>query len=127
LSSDLETGKSKRKSELTKNELMRMLQTCMKNNLKYRHVLADSWFSSKENLNFIKFDLNKDFIMALKSNRTVALSMEDKRQGRFVKVSSLQLEENAVYNVCLKELEFPVSLLNYKQRWKRRHFVSYMQ
>jgi hypothetical protein len=47
-------------------------------------VLADNWFSSKENMAFIKVEMEKNFIMALKSNRTVALSLEDKRQAKAV-------------------------------------------
>jgi len=33
-------------------------------------------------MRFIRQDLERHFIMALKSNRTVALSEEDKKQGR---------------------------------------------
>ena len=110
--SDLKTRKTKRKSEVTKNELMRdMLRVCRKNQIKYKYVLADSWFSSKDNMSFIKLDLKKDFIMALKTNRIVALSMEDKKKGRFVKISSLRLRKNTAKTVYLKGLDFPVSLL----------------
>ena len=119
LFSDLETRKSKRKSTLTKNELMRnMLRICRKNQIKYKYVLTDSWFSSKDNMNFIKHDLNKDFIMALKTNRTVALSMEDKRKGQFVKVRSLHFEKNTAKVVYLRGLEFPLTLL--KQIFKNK-------
>lgn len=48
--------------------------------------------------------------MALKSNRTVALSLEDKRQGRFVRVDALPLQENTVLPVYIKGLSFPVVL-----------------
>ena len=117
--SELTTRKTKRKSMVTKNELMRdMLSVCRKNQIKYKYILADSWFSSKENMNFIKLDLKKDFIMALKTNRTVALSMEDKKKGRFVKVSSLHFEKNTCKIVYLKGLDFPVALL--KQVFKNK-------
>ncbi len=47
LYSDLATKKVKRKNEETKNDMLRqMLKTCRKNQLKYRYVLADSWFSA---------------------------------------------------------------------------------
>ena len=70
---------SNAKSEVSKNQLLRqMLRTCQQNRLCYRYVLADSWFSAKENLLFIRQDLKKHFIVALKSNRTVALSPQDK-------------------------------------------------
>ena len=89
---EVETRKLKRHSSVTKNEHLRqMLRTCRQNQLRYRYVLTDNWFSSKENMAFIKIELGKEFVMALKSNRTVALSLEDKRQGRFVRVDSLPL------------------------------------
>ena len=72
---DAKTGRHKRKSEVTKNELMRrMLRVCQRNQLHYRYVLADSWFSAKENLDCIRRELDRHFIVALKSNRTVALT-----------------------------------------------------
>ena len=44
---DLKTRKEKRKSIITKNELLRnMLTTCCKNQLKWRYVLADSWMKT---------------------------------------------------------------------------------
>ncbi len=79
------TRKLKRHSAITKNvHLRQMLRVCQQNQLRYRYVLADNWFSSKENMAFIKTELEKDFAMALKSNRTVALTLEDKRQGALV-------------------------------------------
>jgi SRSO17 transposase len=81
---DHSTGRLRRRSEVTKNELMRrMLRVCRNNGLEYSYVLADSWFSSKQNMEFIHDELGKQFVIALKSNRTVALSYEDKLQGGF--------------------------------------------
>ena len=89
LYTDVKTRRVKRKSLVTKNDLMRdMLSVCKRNRIKYRYVLADSWFSAKENLQFIRNSLDKHFVVAIKSNRTVALSYEDKRDGRFVLVQS---------------------------------------
>ena len=108
---EIETKKLKRKSSTTKNEHLRhMLRVCQQNQLRYRYVLTDRWFSSKENMIFIKVELGKEFVMPLKSNRTVALSLEDKRQGRFVRVDALPLEENTVLQVYIKGLSFPVVL-----------------
>ena len=55
--------------------------TCRKNDIKYKYVLADNWFSSKENIEFIDKTLHKYFILGLKSNRTVALSISDKKNN----------------------------------------------
>lgn len=116
---DIQTRQVKRHSALTKNEQLRqMLRVCQQNQLRYRTVLTDNWFSSKENMTFIKVELNKDFVMALKSNRTVALSLEDKRQGHFVRVDALPLEDNTARLVFIKGLSFPVMLA--KQVFKNK-------
>ena len=94
LFADIAIRKEKRKSNTTKNQLMQqMLMACTRNELKYRYVLADSWFYFSENIRFIHLDLNKHFIFALKSNRTVALSIEDKKAGNFMRIDSLNYPE----------------------------------
>ncbi|MBT5831552.1 MAG: transposase [Candidatus Latescibacteria bacterium] len=110
--SDIKTRRVKRKSDVTKNELLRqMLLTCQHNQLKYRYILADSWFSAKENLTFITHKLNKHFVVALKSNRTVALSYEEKLEGRFSRIDALDLPEHQPVQGWIKGLDFPVLLL----------------
>ena len=110
--SDVKTRRVKRKSLVTKNDLMRdMLGVCKRNRIKYRYVLADSWFSSKENLQFIRNSLEKHFVIAIKSNRTVALSYEDKRAGRFARIDAQNLAEHKPVQAYIKGLDFPVLLL----------------
>ena len=87
-----------------------MLQTCQHNQIKYRYILADSWFSAKDNLTFIRHRLDKHFIVALKSNRTVALSKEDKLQGRFSRIDALPWSEDTPLLGWIKGLDFPVLL-----------------
>ncbi len=112
LFSDVQTQQVKRKSLHTKNELMRkMLRTCQHNQLPYRYVLADSWFSAKDNLTFIRQTLKKHFVVALKSNRTVALSYEQKRQGAFTRIERCELPEHQPVPGWIKGLDFPVLLL----------------
>jgi len=90
---DINTRQVKRMSTVTKNELMRgMIQQCLKNRLPFRYVLMDSWFTAKENLAFIVAK-GKHFIGALKDNRLVALSEDNKKQGRFTRVSDIALED----------------------------------
>ena len=109
---DENTGQLKRRSEVSKNELMRrMLQVCQQNQMEYRYVLADSWFSSKENLSFIHHGLGKEFIIALKSNRTAVLSYETKLQGSFHRIDTLDLPEGQPVRGWLRGLDFPVLLL----------------
>jgi len=105
---EIETRKLKRQSSITQNERLRQMPRVRRQNqLRYRSVLTDNGFSSKENRVVIKQDLGKDFVMALKSNRTVA---EDRRQGRFVRVDALPREEDTVLQVHLKGVPFPVVL-----------------
>ena len=112
LFSDMQTRQVKRKSLHTKNELMRqMLRTCQHNQLPYRYVLADSWFSAKDNLTFIRKTLDKHFVVALKSNRTVALSYAQKRQGAFTRIDGCELPEHQPVQGWIKGLDFPVLLL----------------
>lgn len=91
--SDIATKKLKRKGEKTKNEMMReMIETCIGNALKFRFVLMDSWFSSEENFDFIT-GKGRHFIAALKDNRLIALSEEDRKKKRFVRVDELDFPE----------------------------------
>lgn len=107
---DPKTGKKKRKSRQTKNEMFRaMVQTCTQNRLIFKYVLADSWFASKENMAWV--NRKKDFIFAIKSNRIVALSLGEKLRGQFKSVSSLELEKDEAVQVYIQGLEFPVLLV----------------
>jgi hypothetical protein len=99
---DVQTRQIKRASEVTKNEMMRsMIATCVNNALKFRYVLMDSWFAATENFEFI-VKKNKHFIAALKDNRLVALSEADKKQGRFVRIDTLQLADKQAVRGWLK-------------------------
>ena len=99
---DLVTRKIKRTSEVTKNEQMReIIGTCVANQLKFRYVLMDSWFAAQENFEFI-VKKKKHFIAALKDNRLVALSEQDKKEGRFVRVDTLRLTSKQAVRGWLK-------------------------
>lgn len=101
-----------RKSPLSKNEhYRRMLRACQDNRIKFRYVLSDVWYSSSENMRCIKEDLGKEFIMPIKSNRKVALSLEDKKRGVYEQVGSMELEPDTVVKVYLEQVEFPLLLV----------------
>lgn len=87
-----------------------MLNTCVLNAIKFRYVLMDSWFASQENFEFI-LKKKKHFIAALKDNRLVALSREDKKQGRFVRISELDLADKQAVRGWLKGFEQEVLLV----------------
>lgn len=72
---DKKTGKQKRVCPQTKNDYFReMVAQCQKNQLPFRYVLADSWFSAADNMVYLKNERRTDFVFPLKENRKVALS-----------------------------------------------------
>ena len=108
---DKKSGKMKRRSPTTKNDHYRqMLEVCVHNEIPFRYVLNDSWYASADNMMFIRHELDRHFIMALKSNRKVALSAQDKSQGRYQTVSTLDLPEGTVREVYLESVDFPLLL-----------------
>ena len=58
----------------------------------------------------IHWNQKKFFVGVLKSNRMVALSKQDKLQGKFIKVEQLDLQTNRAYKVWIKGLNFEVLL-----------------
>jgi len=109
--SDIKTRTIKRKSDITKNELMReIIQTAINNQLKFRYILMDTWFSAKENFDFI-IKKNKEFIAALKSNRLFATSLHNKHQGSFQRVDELELSDKESVRGYLKGYEKEVLIV----------------
>jgi transposase len=109
---DKKTGKEKRKSAITKNERYRqMLQIVNNNQIPFRYVLNDLWFAAAENMRFVKLDLKKEFIMALKSNRKVALSENDKANGLYQRIDQLELPEDTTLTIYLEGIPFPLQLV----------------
>ena len=64
-----------------------MLEVCPKNRIEFRYVLNEVWYASSENMSYIKRELEKEFIMPLKSNRKVALSLSKKRSEERVRAT----------------------------------------
>ena len=109
---DPKTSKAKRRSKTTKNEHMRqMLQVVSRNQIPFKYVLTDIWFASAENMRFVKLDLQKDFIMALKGNRKVALSEDDKAKGKYQRIDKLNIPEGVTQTVYLEGVPFPLHLV----------------
>jgi len=105
---DPETGKKKRRSSINKNEYFRsMFKQSLTNSIKFKYVLADIWFSSKENMEYI-IENGKHFIFAIKKNRSVALSSKDKAKGKFKSVESLNLKEGEIIKCFFKGMDTEV-------------------
>ena len=109
---DKKDGKQKRRSPISKNEYYRELLTSAKRNqIPFKYVLSDVWYSAAENMLFIKHELNKDFIMPLKVNRKVALTEQAKRSGQWVRLDQLTLEANTPVEIYLESVDFPLTLV----------------
>jgi hypothetical protein len=108
---DAKSGIAKRRSPIGKNDYYRaLLQQAIANQIPFRYVMNDVWYGSAENMRFVKHTLQKDFIMPLKANRKVALSLADKLAGQYVRVDTLVLEANIVQEIYLEGVDFPLLL-----------------
>lgn len=106
---DSKTGKAKRCSEMTKNARYRLLLlACAHNQLRFAYVLNDAWYASADNIMFVVHALKKDFVMPLKENRKVALSLADKQHGQYAAISTLDWPEGTTRQVWLEAVDFPL-------------------
>jgi DDE superfamily endonuclease len=109
---DKKDGKQKRRSPVTKNEIYQtLLRHTVQNQIPFRYVLNDVWYSSADNMKFVKHSLKKDFIMPLKANRKVALGLAAKLHGQFVRLDALPLEPHTRLEVYLEGVDFPLYLV----------------
>jgi hypothetical protein len=106
------SGKICRKAKVTKNEIFREKLEIItsENQLKYKYILADKWFSSNENMEFIENTLKKKFVIPLKRNRLVALNIEDKNRGNYVTISSIDTEDFSSRSLYLQGVEMPLKI-----------------
>ena len=112
-------GVLKRRSPENKNAKFRKLVSqAVHNKINFEFVLADSWFCSGENMKWVKQTHKKDFIFAIKKNRKVALSLEDKKKGHYQALSELITEDKTTQTVYLKGVDFPLTLV--KQVFKNK-------
>ena len=115
---DEKTGVQKRRSPETKNEMMQaMIKRQIQNEVKFRYILADSWYSSAENMRFI-VRKKKMFIFEIKSNRMIALGVKERNAGAFARVDQAVIPEGEPVRVWIKDMEFSVSV--FKQVFKNK-------
>jgi hypothetical protein len=115
---DEKSGETKRKSPMTKNEMMQeMIKRQVQNQVQFRYILADSWYSSAENMRFIA-KRKKVFIFELKENRLMADSEQKRNIGAFERLEHAAIPEEKPMKVWIKDLEFPV--LIFKQVFKNK-------
>lgn len=118
---DSKSGKEKVRSSINKNETFRNLVLQASKNTFFSYALSDSWFCNSDNMAFVASKCNNNFIMAMKENRKVALSLEDKKQGKYISIKELN-PEGHVLSVYVKSLDFP--LLITKQVFKNGDGVT---
>jgi len=87
-----------------------MLLQIQANQVLYKYVLADAWFSCESTLKFIKLKMKRDFVMAIKSNRNIALSEKDKNKKKFVHMEDLDWQEHDQYKIWLEGVPFAMLL-----------------
>jgi len=109
---DKKDGKQKRRSPISKNEYYRdLLAQAKRNQIPFKYVLSDVWYSAADNMMFIKHELDKDFIMPLKANCKVALSEQAKRAGAWVRLDQVTLEANTPLEIYLESVDFSLLLI----------------
>ncbi len=110
---DKKSGKVKRRSPITKNTMVQQRLRILHhmNKLQFRYVLWDTWFSSKENFDFVHYELQKYFVAAVKSNRKVALNCPESNLNRkYYRVDELDFQKASTITVWLKGMDFPVQI-----------------
>lgn len=110
---DAKSGKQKRRSLKTKNELFydALCAITFSNRVKYKTVVGDSWFGSSDTMKKIHYKFHKRFIFAMKSNRLVSFSKEAKQRGEFRPISKLDRGVDSLEGIWMKGIDFPLSLL----------------
>ncbi len=79
------------------------------------YVLADSWYSSKKNMNYIVEECKTHFIMSIRCKREVTRNEKDAKNGKFRPLKELKLGKGAV-KLYVKRVHFPVLVV--KQIYK---------
>jgi len=101
---DAKAQKTKAKSKYTKNEYLRAMLRVAQQQVAYRYLLADSWYASAENMTAV-LKLGHDFVLALESSRTVALSEAARAQGRFQALDTLAFPDEQPLRVWLRAVD----------------------
>lgn len=62
-------------------------------------------------MKFVVHDLKRNFVMPLKTNRKVALSIQDKKNGCYERVDQLSIEPNTEMTIYLEGVDFALKLV----------------
>ena len=98
------------KSEFTKNEYLQQMLSIAQQQVQYGYLLADSWYSSADNMNDV-LSLKHHFIFALQTSRTVALSEMARSQGQFQALDALTFPDKGALTVYLRAVKQAVRVV----------------
>ena len=101
---DPKTQKTSAKSKFPKNEYLRARLRVAQQQVRYRYLLADSWYASAENLNTV-LALGHDFVLALESSRTIALRDKARKNGQFQALDTLLFPDEQPLRVWLRSVQ----------------------
>lgn len=101
---DVKANAYKTKSEITKNEYLRIMLQVAQQQVDYRYLLGDSWYASADNMKSV-LALGHHFIFALESSRTVALSEEERKQGVFQRLDAVAFPDKTPLLVYLRSVK----------------------
>jgi len=106
---DPKNGEEKRRCPVPKNQYCReMIKQAVINHIAFSYVITDVWFASSENMMFIRHDMNKNFVMPVKTNRNIAMSYDDKLRGKYVRADKADLRTDIPTEIFLEGVDFPI-------------------
>lgn len=95
-------------SRYTLNELARgLVRQALHNIAKFKYILGDSWFASKENILYFQQQKCK-FILGIPSNRVVAINRKDTKSKTYTRLVELGINAGEARKVYLKNISFTV-------------------
>lgn len=107
---ELKSQKEVWKAGVSKNELFRaMLKQAYQNAIPFRYVPGDSWYTNSDNINQV-LDLGKHYLGAVRSNLEVALSAADRANGKFIRISEVNLPPGTVKQVYIRSVRQAVAV-----------------
>lgn len=107
---ELKTRQVVWRSERPKHQMFQdMVRQAHQNAVPFRYVLADSWYTNADNINLVT-GLKHHYLGAVKSNLEVALSKHDRANGKFVKISTLNLQPGTLLRVFIRSVQQPVAI-----------------
>ena len=101
------TQQTSYQSAFAKNKYVQQVLRVAQQQIAYRSLLADSGYASAENRALVRA-LGHDFLFALESSRTVALSAEARAAGQFQAVQTLVFPDKQPQRVYLRSVQAAV-------------------